>query len=156
MGENVAFLLNQLKEDYFEQTKYLSIPSKIDFIKGELKNCEIVEIDRIMLTHKREVIRYGGSVIFEGNRLFRVFLENELDKLEKTLMEQETQPKQIHFKDFFNNLDETKINEIQKAFKNAEYKELACMIQYLVDKGIIGRFNHQMQLSYLQIYKISF
>ncbi len=115
MGEDIAILLKQLKEDYFEQTKYLSIPSKIDFIKGELKDVEIVEMDRSMLSHYREVVRYCGSVNFEGNRLFREFLENELHKLEKALLDQKTQPQQIQF-EFINNFDHVLEEKIYKYF----------------------------------------
>lgn len=87
--ENVSTLLKQLKEDYFKQTKYLSIPSKIDFIiKVELKEVEIVKdyFHSTYIQTKKEVVKYADSVVYGGNVLYRKFLEKELHRL-NTLIE---------------------------------------------------------------------
>ncbi|MDD4234672.1 MAG: hypothetical protein PHF99_01515 [Bacteroidales bacterium] len=64
-------------------------------------------------------------------------IANEVPKYLQELEDNITTPQEIRFKDFFRELSEAKINQIQEKYKNAENKEKAALIQYLVQESIV-------------------
>jgi hypothetical protein len=117
-GSNVAYTFDKMKHLYFENTKYLSTQSKIDFIDSELLDCETFKTNpnlRDMIASNIELKTFTVNVFRETNQLYIRFLEDELDKLKKTFREQEDKTKQSRF-EFTNNLDHVSEEKVYEYF----------------------------------------
>lgn len=131
---NVEFTFCKMKDFYYDQTKYLSTQPKIDFIDGELLNCDSFITNpymREMIADNTELERFAGSILLETNQLYTDFLENELDELEqiqlnkkqqKQIQSVKTQPKLKQFSvlewaTIFYYADESKLTSNDKTIK---------------------------------------
>ena len=146
-NETVALFVQETTTNIYETPPHKYPELFIEDVKQLIEYCNtcisIIEQDKEyyfnLITEPYHASITGAKrpnwyeIIYNSLERVKRSAELYLQELEDNI----TTPQEIRFKDFFRELSEAKINQIQEKYKNATNKEKAALIQYLVQESIV-------------------